>query len=709
MGRAHLAVALLAGVTAGCSRSGRAPDRFPGAPIVIVSIDTLRADHLPAYGYAAVETPHVDALRRDAILFRNAYTHVPLTLPAHASAFTGLLPPGHGVRDNLGYRVSESRATLASLLKDKGYATGAAVSAFVLHASTGIARGFEFYEDAMEAPAGSDALAQVQRPGGSSARLALRWLAGVQGKPFLLFLHIYEPHSPFEPPEPFKSRYPLAYDGEVAAADAILGDFIAGLKSAGVYDPSLVVLLSDHGEGLGDHGEEFHGILLYREALHVPLLMKLPASTRAGEEIATPVQLVDLLPTVAELLDLPRPPGLDGRSLLDPKPRPRRLYAETHYPRVHLGWSSLRALIDDRFHYIDGPRPELFNLLADPQERRDLLASEGGVAEAMKKELANYPADFEAPDSATPEEREKLAALGYLGGAATAPDGPLPDPKASIHLLAEVKDAFKLTQAGRDAEAVVALRRILEKSPLFLDVRYQLAQTLVRLGRHEEAYEAYTTALRGSPSLAGPIGLALARVCLELGRVDEAEANARLGLRTNAGQAHELLARVALARNDLAGTESEAKQAVGDPVAESNRVLLLAEVHIRRDEPDQALSLLETERRRLTERHSPPLRDLEYLRGDALARLGRHADAAAAFDAEIRAFPANAQAYARLAIVYGLQHRTFGEVDRLLERMVAAQPSARTMLLAAKTLDSMGDAKGAAAWRRKAQAAGARG
>jgi len=710
MGRPALLLVLVAGLCCGCSWLGRTPQRFPGAPLVLISIDTLRADHLPAYGYTAVETPHLDALRRDSVLFRNAYTHVPLTLPAHASLFTGRLPPNHGVRDNLGYRLDDTQATLAALLKAKGYATGAAVSAFVLHATTGLARGFDFYEDTMAAPAGSDALTQVQRPGGESARLILRWLAGVKDRPFFLFLHIYEPHSPFDPPEPFKSRFRLAYDGEVAASDAIVGEFLRELKRSGLYDRSLVALLSDHGEGLGDHGEEFHGILLYREALHVPLMLKLPGSARAGDEIGTPVQLVDFLPTVVRLIELPLPAELEGQSLLDPKRRLRRVYAETHYPRIHLGWSSLRALLDERYHYIDGPRPELFDMRADPRERRNLLGSERETAESMWKELSGYPASLAAPQHVTPEEREKLAALGYLAGrSAEAPDEPLPDPKQNIHLLDDVREAFQLTQAGRDAEAVTALRGILEKSPLFLDVRYQLAQTLTRMGRYEEAYEAYKAALLGSPSLAAPIALAMARVCLELRRFDEAEANATIGLAANPGQAHELLARVALARNDLARAEREAGLAVGDAVAESNRALLLAEVHLRRNELAAALGVLDAERQRLAERGWPPLRDLEFLRGDVLARMGRHAEAETAFEAEIRAFPRNSAAYVRLAIVYGLQRRTFGEVDRLLEAMVAAHPSPQTMLLAARTLESMGDTKGAAAWRRRAAAGGHRG
>jgi len=269
-----------------------------------------------------VQTPHLDRFAKDAIVFENAYTHVPLTLPAHVSILTGLLPFEHGVRDNLGYRFeAKSHPTLQGLLKSQGYATGAAVSAYVLRAGTGIGDGFDFYDDKMVVPFGTDALGRVQRPGGETASIASRWLEGVKGQPFFLFFHTYEPHAPYEPPEPFKSRYALAYDGEIAAADAVVGGLLDELRRLGLYDRALVIVLSDHGEGLGEHGEDEHGILLYRWALHVPLLVKLPGSARAGTRVAAPVETIDLLPTVARLVGLTPPGGLRGRSLLPPRRR----------------------------------------------------------------------------------------------------------------------------------------------------------------------------------------------------------------------------------------------------------------------------------------------------------------------------------------------------------------------------------------------------
>ncbi|HEX6200568.1 MAG TPA: sulfatase, partial [Thermoanaerobaculia bacterium] len=289
--------------TTGCGRGGveSAPAR---RPIVLISIDTLRSDRLPAYGYDGVETPALDALREDSILFERAYAHVPLTLPSHASLLTGLLPPDHGVRDNAGYRLAkEAGTTLAERLGSSGYATGAAVSAFVMRAETGLARGFDHYDDELAAGA-SATIGEIQRPGGRTLDAALEWIDTLDERPFFLFFHIYEPHTPWTPPPELAARYGDTYDGDVAAADAVIGRLLAALRERDLYERSTVILLSDHGEGLGDHGEKEHGVLLYREDLQVPLLVKLPGNRRAGSSVAEPVQLVDVAPTVLELAGL---------------------------------------------------------------------------------------------------------------------------------------------------------------------------------------------------------------------------------------------------------------------------------------------------------------------------------------------------------------------------------------------------------------------
>jgi choline-sulfatase len=684
----------------GCGRGG-ARIAHEAPPVVLISIDTLRADRLPAYGYARGATPHIDALRADAVLFANAYTHVPLTLPAHVSLFTGALPPVHGVRDNLGYRLDAGKhPTLAQRLKERGYTTGGAVSAYVLRRETGIAHGFDFYEDVLEAPEGVAAAGAVQRAGGETLDRLLPWFTGVQARPFFLFFHLYEPHSPFDPPAPFKQRHPDPYDGEVAAADAIVGRLLDELRTRGLYERALIVLVSDHGEGLGDHGEEQHGILLYREALHVPLLVKLPGGRRRGERVAAPVGLVDVLPTVAEVAGVDLPKGAAGRSLLQEIPS-APVYSETFYPRAHLGWSELRSLVDARWHYIESPRSELYDIAADPGERSDVIASEGDTRHTLRDALYKIPAAFMGPSEVRAEDRERLAALGYLGGAASGGDGPPPNPRDRIQVIRAVETAFRLAAAGRKEEAVAAMRRILQDDPQLMDVLFEMGRVLSALGRHEEAYQAYRRAVRASPAMAAVMAVPLARACLETNRLDEAALHAQLALASSPGPSHEILARVALARQDLARAESHLAQVQRDAQAEANRILLEAEIAIRRERFDDALARLDAGERAWTTAGRPRPRDLSFLRGDALARLGRHAEAAAAFEREITDHPANVQAYARLAIVYGLLKRTYGDVDRLLERMYQAAPSAATAGLAAETLEIMGDARGARAWRQR--------
>ena len=705
LGLARVVAMLLLLGSAACTRSAQAP-HFPGAPLVVVSIDTLRSDHLPAYGYRGVETPNLDRFRKDAILFERAYAQVPLTLPSHVTLFTGLLPFQHGVRDNLGYQLDPvAHPTLARLLRQRGYATGAAVSAWVLRGASGIGDGFDFYDDRIAAPAGgADAAGRVQRRGDETAARAQAWLRGVKDEPFFLFLHLYEPHAPYEPPEPFRSRYPLAYDGEIAASDAFVGGLLDELRRLGLYDRAVIVVLSDHGEGLGEHGEDEHGILLYRWALQVPLLLKLPGSRRAGESVQTPAALVDVMPTLLSLLGVKPEAGLPGRSLLEVAPPPRRIYAETFYPRIHLGWSDLRSLVDERDQYIEGARRELYDVVQDPGERHDLAASQGELLRSREKELAAMPSALKAPGGPRSEELQRLATLGYLGGAVAPGSGPLPDPRASLPVLAEVKSGFRLAAAGRDGEAVAVFHRVLDRYPSLLDARYEMGQALARLGRDQEAYDALREAVRTSPSLASAISPDLARVCLRLGRLAEAEGNARLAAAASPSEGHVLMAQVALARGDLAAAEQEARAVTADPGAELRAAVVLADVAIRRERFADAVAVTEAALRQIREQPLPPVPDLEFLRGDALARLGRYPEAQAAFESEIRSFPGNSKAYSRLAIVYGLEHRTVREVDALLERMVAARPGRDTLELAASTLESMGDAVGARAWRRRAVA-----
>ena len=702
--RAGLLLVLLT-LAAGCGRGTSRPPEFPGAPVVLISIDTLRADRLPAYGYSKVETPHIDALRRDSILFENAYSQVPLTLPSHLSMLTGLLPAEHGVRTNLGYHFDgAAHPTLARILRRHGYATGAAVSSYVLRGATGIDDSWDFFDDSV----GGDVewtpdLSLLQRPGGVTARRALAWVESVRSKPFFLFLHLFEPHLPYEPPEPFRRRYGATYDAEIAASDAVVGDLLGALKRDRLYDRAIVLLVSDHGEGLGDHGEQEHGILLHREVLHVPLLLKLPGSRDGGTRVGEPAGLTDIVPTITSLLKVGSGAG-KGVSLLDRgrgQAAAAGIYSETYYPRIHFGWSPLRSLVNARHHYIDGPKPELYDVVGDPRET--IILADVDVARSMKRQLQGYPSDFVSPGRVDPEVAERLKALGYVSATVpTSDDGALPNPRDRIQVHERLKAASRLAAEGKSGEALTDLRRLVAEEPGSFEARRDLAGTLARTGRYREAAAAYEEAIRLSPRLAGSVALPLGLVELELGKLAQAEARAQAALPEDPGRAHQLLARVALARGDLAAAEAQARLAMADAVVESEGAMLLAQVHVQRSELPQALAVVDKARASVIEQGRTPPAGLGPLRADVLARLGRFTEAEAELREGIRSFPRRAQTYATLAVVIALQGRSRGEVHQTLESMLKASPGQETVLLGARTLDFLGDKDTARAWRRKA-------
>ena len=678
---------------------------FRSAPVVLISVDTLRADHLPAYGYKGVATPHIDALRRDSILFTNAYSHVPLTLPSHVSLFTGLLPPQNGVRDNIGYSLEPRIETLASCLRKAGYSTGGAVSSIILARTTGISLGFDFYEDDIEVTAPGQSLGRVQRAGERTLNRLRGWIEKTPGKLFA-FLHLFEPHSPYDPPEPYKSRYPVAYDGEIARADEIVGDFLQLLKTRGLYERAVIVFLSDHGEGLNDHGEEEHGVLLYREAIRVPLLVKLPGSLRAGENVTAPAGLIDVFPTVTALLGLSPPPGLAGIPLTAARGAAtalsRRVYSETLYPRLHLGWSDLASLEDERYQYIEAPRPELYDIVADPREKQNLAASLPPAFRSMRLELSRLPRALQAPGASDPERVKKLAALGYISATSSnLSSANLPDPKDRVGAVDKLKTGFGHLQAGRFAQAALLFRELLAQDPGMTDVWGMLAQADLKLGDEREALKALQQSARLSPS--PETLLALAEFYLETGQYDLARRHALLAGESGAADIHESLARIAVAAGDWAAAEREAAAALKESPEHRVPRLILARVRKARGDLAGALAELEDVRNRSEREKQPPLFSLSYLRGDVLARLGRSAEAEAAFRDEIRDFPSSPLAWTGLAMLYASQ----GKGDEALETLgaLARVKTPEALYAAARTYEILGDRDSALRLRREARRA----
>jgi len=635
--------------------------------VILISIDTLRADHLPDYGYRGVETPSLRGLRKDSILYENAYSHVPLTLPSHAALLTGLLPYQNGVRDNIGFRLSSSHQTLAGLLKAQGYATGAAVSTFVLRGERGLAAGFDVYDDHLKQ--------NMERPGVQTETKLEQWMESesASGRPVFAFLHLYEPHTPYAPPEPFRTRYAShPYDGEIASSDAILGRLLGFLKRKNLYEPAIVIVLSDHGEGLDDHGEEEHGVLLYREDLRVPLFVKLPGSRRAGQRISAPVALTDVFPTVAALLGIEVPGDVRGVNLIHAGEKradfERRIYGETLYPRLHLGWSDLASLTDARYQYIEAPRPELYDLSSDPGEKRDLSSGRPPAFRTMRIELQKIDRSFAAPEASSPEELKKLASLGYVSvTGAGAEEKNLPDPKDRIEALHKYKLLFKLFFAKEYAEVIPLARELLAEEPKIIAAWRMLSESLGRTGKPDEALRAMTTGL---------------------------EQAGETGVGEEISESYELLASMLAHRGDRAGSERVLREAVRRNLATPKLKRDLARILTESGRSSEALAIL----RSLSD--SDDAETLDAL-GVSLAEAGQLADARDAFLRALQVDPANEDVLSHLGTL-SLREKDAAAARDWFEKALEKNPKLPGTLTSLGTaLVQLGDDQRAfSSWRK---------
>jgi len=539
-------LAVIAGAALAPACGGSRPPPSKARHLVVVTIDTLRADHVGAYGYGGVATPHLDGLARDGAIAEQASAHVPLTRPSHVSLFTGRLPPATGIRDNVSPAVVPAVPLLAEVLKSAGFATGAFVSSAVLDSSSGLDRGFGVYSDEFE---GGGAEAQfvntVQKKGDRTTAEAVAWLEKTRaslapsGRLFL-WLHLYDPHDPYEPPEPYASRYAEhPYDGEIAWSDELLGRLDAALARLSLRDQTLLIVTSDHGEGLGDHGEALHGFFVYQSTLSVPFFMRGPG-VLPGTRLRATVRLVDVFPTALDLLGLPALPGArpDGRSLVPALAGARpaeeaAVYAESLVPLLHFGWSDLRVLRDGRWKYIQAPRPELYDLATDPGERTNIADAQASRAQALRAALGRIleeerVAAREGPEAPAvpPELLEKLGALGYVGGAAPAETAtPGADPKDKIQEFRIANDLIRtglLRFHARDyAGSVARFREVLARRIESFEVHFYLARGLHALGRHREAARHFEEAVRRAPAHA-PAWEGLAGSLAEAGAPEEA-------------------------------------------------------------------------------------------------------------------------------------------------------------------------------------------
>jgi arylsulfatase A-like enzyme/Flp pilus assembly protein TadD len=508
--------------------------------LILVTVDTLRADRLSCYGYSRNQTPNIDALGAQGARFASVVAQVPLTLPSHCSILTGTYPMFHQVRDNVGYSLDASKSTLAEVLKAQGYRTAAFVGAYVLSAKFGLNQGFDFYDDDFGKPAragGIVNLNQLERPAAEVIRRAIQWVENNSSAPFFTWIHLYDPHDPYDPPAPFKARFAgRPYDGEVAYVDQQIGRLVEFLRSKDLYEDTVIALTSDHGESFGEHGEFTHGYFVYDSTLLVPLVIK-PAGNFFKNVVVRPqVRTVDLMPTVLQMLGVAAPADLQGLSMLEliagrSVGWPAEAYSETHYPE-QFGWSSLRALRRLDTKYIEAPKPELFELSLDPAELKNRVSQNVAAADLLRKRLAEIQKEmYVSPTSPavtlSGEDLRRLATLGYLGNIAPkarrSSSTPLSDPKDKLRIFSLISDAGRNAGARRYALAVQQLKEIVTLEPEMELAHFLLGDCYFQQKLYEPARQSFDRLLRlNAASLKGMFYLAACDFYLK--RQDRAEA-----------------------------------------------------------------------------------------------------------------------------------------------------------------------------------------
>ena len=482
----------------------------PISNVVLISIDTLRADHLGAYGYRKSVTPNLDQLAGEGIVFEHAYTPVPLTLPAHTSLLTGEYPPKNGVRDN-GEALPASAPTLAERLRENGLHTAAFVGAFVLDRRFGLARGFENYwgDFQLFRYQGKDP-GMIQIRGDRVEAAVEEWITAHRSERFFAFVHFYDLHGPYLLPEPWLSRFGEdVYDGELAYTDDLIGRLWKGLQKLGLADRTALIVTADHGEGLGDHGERHHGFFLYNSTINIPLIVRLPAGASGGTRVQNVARLTDIAPTVCSLLGVPLLPTFQGHSLmpevegktLSPEPA----YSETLYPYRHFHTAPLYAIQTEHYSFISAPRREIYDLNLDPKQTHNLALSSTGVANRLESDLKQIagPQAPQATAQMSPEAMRALNSLGYVGsisGASSPVDiAHLPDPKDRIRLFGRYQDALAMGNEG-NLRSAIELEKIAKLDPALVNV--QIDAGLARRSLHQEAsaLSHFKAAARADPS-----------------------------------------------------------------------------------------------------------------------------------------------------------------------------------------------------------------
>ena len=683
---------------------------FRDANVLLFTLDTTRADHLGCYGDTDARTSNIDRLAAEGVRFSNAAAQAPLTLPSHASLLTGTYPFVHGVRDNGGFYLDAAKTTLAEVLEANGWATGAFIGAFVLDSRWGLNQGFSRYFDDFDLSVYKKAsLDSVQRRGGDVVGAFLDWFEGLGGRRFFGWVHLYDPHTPYDPPEPYRGAFagrPWGlYDGEIAYVDSLVGKVIERLREKGVLERTIVVVAADHGESLGEHNESAHGFFIYDATISVPLVLRLPGRRHRGTIVKSQVENVDIMPTILDLVGLDVPREVQGTSLVpllggrraDPE---RMAYSESYYPRFHYGWSEIKSLRNVSHRYVQAPRPELYDLVQDPGETKNVLdrnvslAAKFAAALKAREEGASARAGREpAPEPPDDETMEKLRALGYIGGFTSSSrlqaSSGLADPKDKILLYNKLKQAEAASARTAYDEALKGIGEVIAEDPGIMEARLVKAQIDMDLERYEDAVRECRAALEIDPEYGAAV-FTMAQAYKRLGMPREAAAGYHrlIQLDPKDPKPYLNLGEIALETGDLdAGISYLGEAIAADPDRSAVARNLLGSAYLKKGRFDEAgreiLRALELR---------PLVPDAHYHLGLLYEAKGDIPRAAEEYRKEIEIHPGAYTAHFNLALVSRKMGDREGE-SRHLEEAIRANPRfARAYLFLAKAiLDRAGD------------------
>jgi choline-sulfatase len=676
--------------------------------ILLVTLDTTRADRLGAYGYALARTAHFDRLAAEGVRFQRAVAQAPITLPSHASLFTARFPFTHGVRNNGNFYLSDQFPTLATALHDAGYRTAAFVSSFILDRRYGLARGFDEYDDRLESDRRQVVNFEVERRGDQTALKADAWLetyaresGAVTGPPaperqavhpFFLWLHLYDPHEPYRPPQPFRSLFAeRPYDGEIAFTDTIVASVMDRLDKLGLLQSTLIAIVADHGESLGDHGEETHSMFVYEPAVRVPLILWRPGRLPAGRVVEPLVRVLDVAPTLLDLIGAAPLAGAEGRSLMpliNGRPLPAApAYAETYLPLFYMNWSPLRALEDERWKYIEAPTPELYDLSADPHEADNLAGREPARTAEMAAALTKFTGGGAGPLTGSRVDREtldKLASLGYVAAAVEPPGIPgasrsaRPDPKDVITVFNRLRAANSAVRDGRFEEATAVARSVLAEDPKNAFARIIVASAQLNQGAYSDAIAGYRAYLDLVPTSAYAHHW-IAICYVRLGDRDRAlaEEDAALAIDPNYADARVLRGGVFAALGRFDEAVGELTKAVATDPEKAGLRLDLAKVFVDAGRLDEA----EVQYRRALEL-APGDADVHTGFGVLLARTGRPDEAVKEFTKALEIAPLHDEA--RFDLARTLEQQGKLDVARIEYGKVAASEQGGPIRTAAR-------------------------